>query len=144
MPFRTIATASLAFLTLAGTYVTLAAQTKTTVWNGVYTEAQAARGKAAYDEHCATCHGSDLEGKDMAASLSGVEFRGNWNDLSVGDLFDRIRTTMPADAPQSLTRAQYLDIVSYLLSRNEFPAGTTELPSDDGALKGVQIVATKP
>jgi mono/diheme cytochrome c family protein len=144
MPFRTIAAGTLAILAIAGTLVTLGAQTKTTVWNGVYTEAQAARGKTAYDEHCASCHGTDLEGKDMAASLAGIEFRGNWNELSVGDLFDRIRATMPADAPQSLSRAQYLDIVAYLLSRNEFPTGTTELPTDDTALKAVQIAATRP
>lgn len=112
------------------------------VWAGEYTEEQAERGKVAYGEHCATCHGGDLMGGE--APLMGPAFTAAWDGLSVGDLFRRIRTTMPPEAPGKLTTAQYVDIVSFLLQSHQFPAGKTELPIGEATLKQIRLEWTKP
>jgi mono/diheme cytochrome c family protein len=109
-----------------------------TTSDGIYTDAQAKRGETLYSQACASCHGPDLSG-DAAPSLSGDGFSAGWNDLSVADLADRIRTTMPADAPGSLSRQQAVDLVSFILSKSRFPAGQTELPAQDEVLKQIKI-----
>jgi len=111
-------------------------------WDGVYTEAQAKRGEAAYAKTCAGCHGPDLAGADTAPSLTGGEFNSGWGDLTLDDLFDRIKTTMPGDAPGSLTGEQCADILAFLLSKDGFPAGQTELATGP-ALKNIKFVVTK-
>src|SRR5262245_51602024 len=73
-----------------------------TTWDGVYSDAQAKRGEAAYGKACASCHGPDLSGVDSAPSLTGAEFNAGWNDLPLDDLFQRVKTTMPADGPGTL------------------------------------------
>ena len=122
----------------------LAAQESRTVWNGVYTEAQAKRGEAVYLESCANCHGIELEGMDMSPALAGATFGSNWNDLTMGDLSERIRISMPADRPGSMTRAQVADVMAFMLKANKFPAGATELPQDVLTLKQIRIVSEKP
>jgi len=124
-------------------YSALRAQTTSTVWDGVYTADQAKRGDAAFHQECSNCHGDNLEGLDEAPALSGGGFLANWSGLTVGDLFDRIRTTMPADRPGHLSRAQNADIISYILQVNQFPAGNTELSQQSEALKQIRIEATK-
>jgi mono/diheme cytochrome c family protein len=113
------------------------------IWDGVYTQDQAKRGEAAYMEKCARCHGTDLHGGDSAPTLLGTEFLSNWNTKTVGDLFDRIRTTMPSDKPGSLNRRQVSDIVAEMLSENKFPAGNAELGTQSDALKEIQFDAFK-
>lgn len=115
-----------------------------TVWNGVYTEAQAARGAAAYSQNCAACHGVSLAGTGEAPGLAGGEFLSNWNGLSVGELFDRIRTTMPFDRPGALTREVYADIVAQILKFNGYPAGQAELSGRSEVLATIRMVAQKP
>jgi len=110
--------------------------------DGVYSDAQAKRGEAAYTKSCAGCHGPDLAGADTAPSLTGSEFNAGWNDLTLDDLFDRIKTTMPGDAPGSLSREQCADVLAYLLSKDGFPAGQAELVAGPG-LKDVKFVAQK-
>jgi len=68
----------------------------------------------------------------------------NWNGLSLGDLFERIRRTMPEDKPGRMTRQQKSDILAYLLSFNKFPAGKTELPHQTEFLNEIRFEATKP
>ena len=114
------------------------------VWDGVYTADQAAQGKALYDSKCALCHGAELAGAEMAPPLSGPVFLGNWAGLSVGDLFTRVHTTMPANDPGSLSNAEAALAVAYILSFNKFPAGATALPSEDAALGQIAITAEKP
>ena len=80
----------------------------------------------------------------MAPPLTGGEFISNWNGLTVGDLFDRIRQTMPADRPGSLNREKDADIVAHILSMNQFPAGAQELERQTEALKQIRIEANKP
>jgi mono/diheme cytochrome c family protein len=114
------------------------------VWDGVYSEEQARRGETAYREACLNCHGAELEGGDMTPALTGGVFTSNWNDLSLGDLFERIRTTMPLDKPGALSRQQNVDVVAFVLKANLWPAGTTEMPRDLGALKQIRIQSSKP
>ncbi len=122
---------------------TLAAQAPTSQWDGIYTAEQAKRGEAVYTETCAACHGPNLMGGEMAPGLVSSEFSANWDDLSVRELYDRIKISMPANDPGSLTAAQTADVLSFILSKMEVPAGTAELPAPD-ALGAIKFRATKP
>ena len=113
------------------------------VWDGVYTPAQAARGLAIYQQHCAMCHGPSLLGAD-APPLTGVEFTGNWNGLSLGALADRIRTAMPPDNPGALSAQERADVIAHILNVGTFPSGETELPRDAPSLTQIQFLATRP
>ena len=115
-----------------------------TVWDGVYSSAQAATGKAAYQAKCLTCHGAELNGAEMAPPLAGGVFMGNWAGQSVGDLATRIHTTMPASDPGSLSNQETADITAYILSFNQFPAGTAALPADPQLQTQITIAAEKP
>ena len=132
-----------------GREISVAAQApavRRSVWDGVYTEAQAKRGKEAYDYSCATCHGPDLEGdpgRDVP-TLYGDDFIGEWAKHTVKDLFDLARKAMPKDSPGSLRAETYIDIVTYLLQANEFPPGEQELTADTAALDRVGIEKTPP
>lgn len=121
----------------------LTAQESRSLWNGVYTQEQAKRGEVAYGERCARCHGADLTGGDSVPPLAGTEFLSSWNTKTVGDLFDRIRISMPADKPGTLNRQQDSDIVAYVLSVNKFPAGNTELATQNELLKQIRFDAFK-
>jgi len=95
-----------------------------TVWTGVYTEAQAARGTAAFGQSCAGCHALAAEGK---APLVGDEFWKSFAQKTVGDLFDYVSANMPNGTPGSLSESTYRDIVALMLKSNGFPAGAAEL-----------------
>jgi hypothetical protein len=114
-----------------------------TVWDGVYNEAQAKRGEATYVEACSNCHARTLEGADMTPALTGGAFMANWDGLTLGDLFDRIRISMPADRPGSLSRQEDADVVAFILRFNQFPAGKEELPREVLALKQILFKAQK-
>jgi len=114
-----------------------------TVWDGVYTEEQAEKGRAVYEERCAACHGRALEGVEMAPALRGSQFLSNWNGQTVGDLFERTRTTMPQDDPGGLSRAVNADIMAFVLQANSFPAGKFALPRQDIVLNQIRIEAKK-
>jgi sugar lactone lactonase YvrE/mono/diheme cytochrome c family protein len=114
------------------------------VWDGVYTEAQAERGAQAYAENCGKCHGQGLTGLAEAKPLTGPEFMSSWNGLSLGALFDRSRTTMPLDKPRSLSRETYADILAYILKFDGFPAGAGELDKRSEVLAGISFDAFKP
>jgi mono/diheme cytochrome c family protein len=119
-------------------------QTPRTVWDGVFTAEQAKRGQARYTELCESCHGDTLAGGESAPPLAGGEFLSNWNTLTVGDLFDRTRSTMPQNKPGSLSREANAEIMAYLLSANQFPAGKQPLPQSSEVLKEIRIEAVKP
>jgi S-disulfanyl-L-cysteine oxidoreductase SoxD len=105
------------------------------VWDGVYTEAQATRGMAAFGQSCAGCHALAAEGR---APLVGDAFWKSFAQQTVADLLDYVSVNMPNGTPGSLTPSTYADIVALMLKSNGFPAGTTELGRDTVA--GVQIV----
>jgi len=130
---------------------TTAAQERT-VWDRVYTRAQAARGEEAYKLSCGYCHKDDLSGGFMddgvgrAVPLAGPHafnstFEARWKDQTLGDMVYVIASTMPKEAPTSLPLSAYVDIVTFLLEKNGVPAGEAELPSDVAALRGVKITA---
>jgi mono/diheme cytochrome c family protein len=138
---RLAVAAGVAVIALSGSQRPLdAQQISKSVRDGVYSEEQAARGKALFNEHCAGCHGVVLNGTDAAPALVGGPFMSNWSGLSVGDLAGRVRTTMPANDPGSLSGRTVADIMSYLLKANGFPAGTVELPREAAILGQIRIV----
>jgi mono/diheme cytochrome c family protein len=113
------------------------------VWDGVYTAEQAKRGEPLYAQHCSSCHGTMLEGGEMAPPLAGGAFNANWNGLSLGDLLERTRISMPQNNPGSLSRQQYVDILAVMLGAGEFPAGKTELPRETEVLKQIAFESMK-
>ena len=123
---------------------TVAAQQAKSQWDGVYTDEQAKRGEGLYSQYCASCHGPDLSGGEMAPGLTGGEFSSNWNDLSLGELFERMRISMPQNSPGSLSRQQNADILAFMLFKASVPAGSTELSTQTEVLSGIKFVAQKP
>jgi cytochrome c len=123
-----------------------------TVWDGVYTDTQAGRGEQAYRLHCGYCHRDDLaggffdDGTGRAPALAGPRafdssLEERWRDATVGQMLLDIGTTMPQQEPGSLPVQTYVDILSFLLSKNEVPAGTSELPADLDALQQIRVTA---
>lgn len=98
---------------------------------GVYTDAQAKRGRDVYAMMCQSCH--------TPASHSGPVFTGAWEGLTLWQLFAFVREQMPQNEPGSLTPEEYVLVVAYLLKMNRLPAGETELPADSVALQDVRI-----
>ena len=111
-----------------------------TVWDGVYTEAQAQRGETVYTQSCASCHSDDLRGQGSAPSLVEEAFASQWGDLSVADLFAKTRL-MPLESPRSLPDQSYIDVVAFVLQKNEMPAGQKDLEIDVSVLKQIFITA---
>jgi mono/diheme cytochrome c family protein len=159
MKTKIIAPAALLCLTVVASFAVLQAQpakhpqegppassgeASRSVWDGVYTNEQAGRGHSVYHGQCEVCHGETLAGGDEVPPLAGPQFLSNWNGLTLGDLFERIRKSMPANDPGRLTRQQNADVLAYLLVSNQFPAGKTELPPDAELLKQIRIETTKP
>jgi S-disulfanyl-L-cysteine oxidoreductase SoxD len=122
----------------------LLAETSASVWDGVYTAEQSARGKMLYAAQCASCHGARLDGSGQAPPLAGADFKSDWNGQTADDLFEKMQTTMPATQPGSLSRQQNADILAFVLASNNFPAGQKELPSDAATLATIRFEAAKP
>ena len=107
-----------------------------TVWNGVYTEAQAGRGKEAFTKWCMPCHGEDLRQR-TGHPLVGDEFVEKWREQNLDVLFNFIRTVMPwapesgpGVRPPDVPNAAKLDALSYILKSNGMPAGSNELTAE--------------
>lgn len=140
----TVAAAALAAgVATASESLAAAGQARTT-WDGIYTEQQAARGEPLYQEWCASCHAPDLSGGDLAPGLVGGEFVWNWSGITVGQLFERLRISMPQENPSSVTRAQKADILAFMLYVNEFPAGEHELADRTNMLEQIMFEAIQP
>ena len=119
------------------------ARAEASVWDGIYTQAQAKRGQALYAKECASCHRDDLEGHGPSPSLAGEDFVAKWDGETVGDLFEKMQATMPADHPGRLSREQNAAILAFILRFNEFPAGKTELRTDSEWLAKIRFKAKK-
>ena len=123
--------------------VTVGAQATHSVNEGVYTADQAKKGEAVYKENCAACHGDNLEGSGPMPPLSGKDFLSNWQGKTVGDLFEKTSSSMPATAPGTLTPEQTTNLMAYLLSQGKYPAGAAALPGTADDLKKISIDAPK-
>lgn len=110
--------------------------------DGVITAEQVQRGEAVYRQKCSRCHFDDLVGGDRFPALVGDEFFEKWIGGDVSAFVDRLRS-MPADAPASLSDADYVDIAAFLLNANGVPVGSTPLATDAAALKAITIQKPK-
>jgi len=127
-----------------GLAASVVAQDMRTVWDGVYTEAQAKRGQAIYFDRCVRCHGPTLMGEaDGVKPLMGPIFNGNWNGVTLDQMLDRVRATMPQDKPATLSRQQTADVLTYIFSVNKIPAGKAELPRQAEMLALIQFKPTR-
>jgi len=131
----------LVVITMAAATLAVAAQTKTTQ-EGIYTDAQATRGEAIYAKSCASCHGASLEGSGQAPPLADKDFATEWDDQPLSDLFERIRTTMPGDAPGTLKPSEVADVLAFVLKKGGHTGGSVDLPADAAALKDVRFRKT--
>ena len=128
--------------------VLVAAQNPTprqSVWDGVFTDAQATRGERTYGRTCEQCHGADLAGDPVMEipPLALDSFMTSWSSKSVKDLFDTVKRSMPKDKPSSLGTGAYIDVVAYLLQANKFPSGPRELPRTPEQLEQIVIERSK-
>ena len=116
-----------------------------TAKDGVYTAAQADAGKTAYMEKCASCHGKMAGATpDMAPLLNDYVFQDTWKNRSIGELFERIRMTMPQSEPGSLSPERTAQIVAYILSANELPPGDRALAEDVEGLRLIRMDVVQP
>jgi len=113
---------------------------RATIWDGVYTTAQANRGQKAYVKSCGGCHRDDLSGGDDEPPLRGGNFTAKWKDATVAELYDFVASNMPRNNPGSVPLETCIDIVSFILKMNDAPSGSAELTTDIEKLQ--QIVFT--
>lgn len=117
------------------------AQSAASIWDGVYSTAQAQRGAEQYSARCASCHSVDLRGNSNSPSLLGMAFMFLWEGKSLGELYKKMSTEMPTDQPGSLPAQSYRDILAFILQSNQFPAGTNDLAQDEASLNQITIAA---
>jgi mono/diheme cytochrome c family protein len=120
-------------------------QDRLSVWDGVYQDEQATRGKDQYEYNCGTCHIHDLSGDSIkdVPPLAGSDFMAQWSGKTVKELLDYMATNMPPDSRGSLGATTYADITAYVLKVNEFPAGGAALGSDPDRLAKAVIEREK-
>ena len=109
------------------------------MWDGVYTAAQAARGKAIFLNSCSRCHNPELIGSERGPALKGELFWSHWEDDALLTLFTKIRDTMPQGGIESVPDEGKLDILAHILSVNEVPPGAEELSLKPGALESILV-----
>ncbi len=114
-----------------------------TVLEGAYTELQAARGQAAYSDHCARCHADNMNGGfNRAPSLTTSEFMEHWRDDDLEALFIQISQRMPpGGAKNRISEEDSVDILTALLQANDYPPGKEELTL--ATLKSVKLIGKK-
>src|SRR6185369_2804190 len=115
--------------------VLMHAQSSRTVQDGVFADAQAARGQALYGQRCAACHGDALNGA-QGPPLSGVTFVSHWETEPLSTLITKVEKTMPLDKPGQLTTQEVADLVAHILKANGFRAGRAEFVAADAARIG--------
>src|SRR5580692_8983202 len=91
------------------------------------TAAQASRGKAVYDDNCASCHGANLDDGEFGPLLRGAAFKNRWSSQSTDALFSYIATKMPPSAAGGLNDRAYADVEAYVLHANGVSPGSSEL-----------------
>jgi cytochrome c len=117
------------------------AEARISIWDGVYTDAQAERGRTLYMQNCSRCHGTDLSGTFEIPPLVG-RFMPYWSGSTLDALFDYVSTAMPLGNPGSLSAAANTDIVAFILKSNDVPSGAKELSGDK--LKTINFDPARP
>lgn len=112
-----------------------APETETSVWDGIYTRAQAERGKSLYLQYCESCHRDDLSGFSTVPPLAGEAFLKSWTGRTADALYTYIRSAMPPYQSTAISRQAYIDIVAFILQANAMPEGADELGPDSAQLK---------
>ena len=110
------------------------------IWDGVFSAAQAARGKTGFETSCGRCHNNQLLGSERGPALTGDGFWTHWDNDTLDKLFTKIRDTMPAGGVDTVNDASKLDILTYILSANGAKPGTAELAADLTGMQGIAIV----
>ncbi len=110
-----------------------------TLSDGVYTKEQSQRGQVIYFTSCVRCHKAEMTGSQIVPPIIGEPFLARWRRKTAGDLFEWVRTSMPPFDTERLGRQESADVLAYVLSRNEFPAGDVELAADFGALRMIRV-----
>ena len=125
---RRVALGLFALGTLAGAFSMRAGaqSAEPRIWQGVYTDAQAARGKEQFTTVCLRCHGPDLTGV-TAPALKGDRFHQTFGREPIDRLFLKVRDTMPPNFGSTIDDQTKLDIITYILQSNGFPSGASEL-----------------
>jgi len=130
----TMRTALLCLVLLSG-YPGYAAAQDVSIWTGIFSAQQAQRGEEEYVRNCAMCHGYDLVSADGdAPSLTGPAFNFGWRGRTIAERYDLVRSTMPPSYSDSLTHQEHLDIITYILQFNGYPAGSHELKAEERGL----------
>jgi mono/diheme cytochrome c family protein len=108
-----------------------------------YTDAQAVAGQTVFASQCAICHGDSMEGK-VGPALAGEQFLSvsQFQELTAGFLYRTMSKQMPKNAPGSLSKTEYLDVLAYILKVNGYPAGPKQLTADNSELNKIKIVPT--
>jgi mono/diheme cytochrome c family protein len=104
----------------------------------LFTKAQAERGSQLYQIRCASCHGTAMAGR-QGPPLTGNAFLAAWGGKSVGQLAAKIWKTMPPNDSGKLTLPQAADLAANILQKNNFPAGTVDLPADEKVLSTIML-----
>lgn len=110
------------------------------VWDSVFTLAQAGRGESTYRATCSNCHGDSLAGINDAPGLTGTQFHKTWDGNALSSLFNRISNDMPSDNPGSLTKPQVAEVIAFLLKFNGYPAGKSDLPGAADSLSQIRFL----
>ena len=111
------------------------------VWDSVYSLAQAGRGESTFRASCASCHGDSLAGINDAPALTGVNFHKTWDGNALNSLFNRIKNDMPSDNPGTLEKPQVAELVAFVLKFNGYPAGKNDLPAAAESLSQIRLTA---
>lgn len=112
-----------------------------TIWDHVFSQAQADAGKALYVTNCQQCHGPTGRGGPGGPAITGVVLNKKWADTTFLDYYSFARTAMPPSKPGAVGSDQdYVNIVSYILEMHGAEAGDTELVYDEEKLGSIYIV----
>ncbi len=102
---------------------------------------QLARGEDVYFADCAECHNDDLSGgaAHSAPALAGSGFLARWSGRNARELFELTRTTMPEGQPRTLSDADYLAVIAFVLRSNRIEMGEGPLSVDRIAQIGMKV-----
>jgi mono/diheme cytochrome c family protein len=116
----------------------LAAAGPRSAWSGVYSDEQANAGEKIYYARCSSCHGDELGGIERAPALAGAQFLEGWRGRTLRRLLERIEEMPPID-PKSLSPADAVAVLAFLLRSSEMPSGPAALPADRTQLADITI-----